>query len=257
MKRRTWGRVLAIDPTHRGFGFAILEDTGRFVDWGVKDMSGRKPDAWLRAVHDLVEWYLPDAIAVEDCKARESRRGRHARAFIAKLLALAKELKLWGCRVRPRDVRLSCAGSKDATKEQVATALTGRFPELMPRLPPKRKLSMSEDYRMAIFDALGMAVTVHRSLRIADTPPSVWRDLVRLHLLEPMNQSRETEPPGAGDSDAINTLRQKAARLFSEGKLSEAEIGRSLRVGEPIVRGWYWKWRMEGGRPGTAAASPG
>jgi len=94
MKGRQWGRVLAIDPTHRGFGFAVLEDSGRLVDWGVKDLSGGRPAAWLKAVRDLVAWYLPDALAVEDCAARESRRGRHARAFTAKVLALAKELKV-------------------------------------------------------------------------------------------------------------------------------------------------------------------
>jgi Holliday junction resolvasome RuvABC endonuclease subunit len=160
MKRqpKRWGRVLAIDPTHRGFGFAILEESGRLVDWGVKDLDGKKSGAWLLAVRELTERYLPDAIVVEDCAAAESRRGRRARAFTLKALALAKALKLGRCRVRQRAVRLACAGAKEATKEQVALALAGLFPELVPRLPPHRKPWMSEDYRMSIFDAVALGV---------------------------------------------------------------------------------------------------
>lgn len=30
-------RVLAIDPSTRGFGFAVLEAPNRLIDWGVKE----------------------------------------------------------------------------------------------------------------------------------------------------------------------------------------------------------------------------
>ena len=40
------------------------------------------------------------------------------------------------------------------TKHKIATVLAQRFAELAPLLPPKRKCTESEDYRMSIFDAL-------------------------------------------------------------------------------------------------------
>lgn len=35
-------RILAIDPTTRGFGFGILEAPERLIDWGVKEAKRRQ-----------------------------------------------------------------------------------------------------------------------------------------------------------------------------------------------------------------------
>jgi hypothetical protein len=43
----------------------------------------------------------------------------------------------------------------------LAEILATRFPEeLAPRLPPKRKPWISEDYRMDIFDAVALAIVL-------------------------------------------------------------------------------------------------
>jgi hypothetical protein len=45
------------------------------------------------------------------------------------------------------------------TKHMLAEIMAKRFPEqLGPQLPPKRKLWMSEDSRMSIFDAVALAM---------------------------------------------------------------------------------------------------
>ena len=45
------------------------------------------------------------------------------------------------------------------TKREIAEAIVREFPELEPRLPPVRKIWMSEDVRMSIFDAAALAIT--------------------------------------------------------------------------------------------------
>jgi hypothetical protein len=40
------------------------------------------------------------------------------------------------------------------TKEEIAWAIVGIFPELLVRLPPKRKKWQPEPHRMIIFDAI-------------------------------------------------------------------------------------------------------
>ena len=35
-------RILAIAPSSRGFGFAVLEGQEKLVDWGVKSIKGDK-----------------------------------------------------------------------------------------------------------------------------------------------------------------------------------------------------------------------
>ena len=38
-------RVLAIDPTTKGFGFAIMEGPERLIDWGVKGVKNNASKA--------------------------------------------------------------------------------------------------------------------------------------------------------------------------------------------------------------------
>jgi hypothetical protein len=45
------------------------------------------------------------------------------------------------------------------TKQEIARVVADQLPELAPRLPRVRKAWMSEDYRMAIFDAAAFALT--------------------------------------------------------------------------------------------------
>lgn len=62
-------------------------------------------------------------------------------------------------------IRRAFAAQGATTKEQIAAALASQFPELARRLPPKRKVWMSEDHRMAIFDAVALIFTgLHEEL---------------------------------------------------------------------------------------------
>jgi len=49
------------------------------------------------------------------------------------------------------------------TKQEIARVVADQLPELAPRLPRVRKPWMSEDYRMAIFDAAAFALTYYYS----------------------------------------------------------------------------------------------
>jgi hypothetical protein len=52
-----------------------------------------------------------------------------------------------------------------SNKAKTARIVAAKFPELRSRLPPERKPWMSEDYRMAIFDAAAFALTLFGSER--------------------------------------------------------------------------------------------
>jgi hypothetical protein len=67
-------RVLAIDPTGRGFGFAVLEGPRKLIDWGVKQIRKEKTARSILQSKELMEHYYPDVIVVEDWKGRGSRR---------------------------------------------------------------------------------------------------------------------------------------------------------------------------------------
>lgn len=148
-------RVLAIDPTSKGFGFAVLEGPETLVDWGVK--HARQAHHVSARIAELIERYEPDVMAVERVGASGCLRRERARRLIEGLHGLARHRHLRMRQISRQSVQRCFAAGEPATKRQIAAALTLRFPELRPHLPPERKPWMSEDERMAIFDAVGFA----------------------------------------------------------------------------------------------------
>jgi Holliday junction resolvasome RuvABC endonuclease subunit len=146
-------RVLAIDPSSRGFGFAIFEGPENLIDWGVKQVKGSKNRECLRRIERLMEYYQPEVIVVEDCTNRHSRRCLRVRELIGDILVLAAARKIKSRAVSRALVRKAFSSMGASTKQQIAAVIAEQFPELAPHLPPFRKLWMSEDYRMSIFDA--------------------------------------------------------------------------------------------------------
>ena len=54
--------MLAVDPTSRGFGFAVLEGPQDLIDWGVKQVRARKTSRSLKAIQELMQRYRPEMI---------------------------------------------------------------------------------------------------------------------------------------------------------------------------------------------------
>lgn len=158
-------RVLAIDPTSKGFGFAVLEGPSALIDWGVKRASGDRDVKSLEKAAELIERYQPEVLVVEHAAAKGSRRCPRVRQLIEDLIALALDRRLRTRRVSRRQVQQSFSINSSATKRQIAVALVERFPELEPHLPPVRKPWMSEDGRMGIFDAVAFGWASYESLR--------------------------------------------------------------------------------------------
>jgi hypothetical protein len=62
------------------------------------------------------------------------------------------------------------------TKHQIAVVIAGKFPELAPRLPPVRKPWMTEDARMAIFDAVALALAHYGRSRLERNSTDTGRE---------------------------------------------------------------------------------
>jgi len=152
-------RVLAIDPSIRGFGFAILEGPDRLIDWGVRETKVDKKRKSLRFIAELIDRYQPSVFVVEDYAAKGSRRCGRVRELINDIskLAVKRKVKVRSCSsVKVKQAFAECGGTN---KYKIAVEIANRFPELAPRLPRFRKPWMSEDYRMSIFDAAGLGLT--------------------------------------------------------------------------------------------------
>jgi Holliday junction resolvasome RuvABC endonuclease subunit len=152
-------RFLAVDPTCRGFGFAVLEGPERLLDWGVAHARKNKRDRCLARIAELIQRYEPTVIVAEDGTGKGSRRCPRVLRLLRDVRKLAAKNHIV-MRSFPRSkVWRTFAEGEALTKHQIAKLIAARFPELAPRLPPFRKPWMSEDDRMSIFDALAFALT--------------------------------------------------------------------------------------------------
>src|SRR5215831_7045008 len=151
-------RVLAIDPSTRGFGFAVLEGPNRLIDWGVKETKTDKKKRSLKLIEELMERYQPKVFVVEDYGGKGSRRCQRVGELIRDIskVALKRGIRVKSIsRLKVKQAFSQCGASN---KHEIAIAIAKQFPELAPRLPRFRKPWMSEDYRMSIFDAVGFGL---------------------------------------------------------------------------------------------------
>ena len=151
--------VLAIYANARGFSYALFEGPDRPVDWGLKGARGDKNERCLAKAVELIAWLKPDLLVLENANVEGSRRAPRIRELVEALRDHARSLKLKVRRYCRQELRAAFTAQGAATRYQIATVIAARFPEFEAALPPPRKIWMSEDRKLAIFDAISLVVT--------------------------------------------------------------------------------------------------
>lgn len=148
--------VLAIDPTSKGFGFAVIENDLFLVDYGIARVWSPRLREFIDKTYSVVEKYRPVMIILPRIGSEKTRRRTRA-----KVSALAAHLRFNHHTVvmLPRDSVLKTFAPA-GTKDEIAQAIAKAFPELTSRLPRKRRPWMSEDESMNVFDAVALALAV-------------------------------------------------------------------------------------------------
>ena len=67
-------RVAAIDPSHRGLGFAVLEGPSQLLDCVRQAEEGDKNAKCVAIVRELIDRYRPHVLVVENATRKSSRR---------------------------------------------------------------------------------------------------------------------------------------------------------------------------------------
>ncbi len=167
-------RVLAIDPYHKGFGFAVLEEPLQLIDFGLKiPTTGKgKGNVHLKKVERIIDHYRPDVLVVEDSQARECRRWRKARDALHGIEKLASYRNVEYVRLSRSVVYQIVASQGTPTKYIVAVEIAKRFPELESYLPRPRKSWDSEYDTMNIFDATALALCFYLRMEEEVSNPS-------------------------------------------------------------------------------------
>jgi hypothetical protein len=157
-KNKSYIRILAIYPITGGFGFAVLEPSDKLIDWGVVHVPSSNTEECLFRVAKFIDRYRPDVVITEHPN-KSPHRGERVRLLLANILHLATTKRKRRTGISRTQVRGRFSKLGRITKRRIAVTIAKQFPELEPRLPRLRKPWMAQDSRMAIFDALALALT--------------------------------------------------------------------------------------------------
>ncbi len=156
--------VLAVYPSARGFAFVIFEGPFSPLDWSAREIRGRhKNQRCLVSVAALLERYQPDVLVLQDMSPTGTRRAFRMKELNAGIGELAEERGIPVCAFSRAQVRAAFEPFGHTSKHSIAETIAKHIPAFDRYLPPPRKPWMSEDARMAVFDAVALALTFLQS----------------------------------------------------------------------------------------------
>lgn len=171
MKRHNETHVLALDVRHSRIGYALFSGPKRLLDRGASTVPPQCNDraGWIRQrMTSLLQQGSPSFIVMKQ-RRRARPTGNAAGVPILNAIRLAAKEHGIPMYVLGREEIESVFNVFHArTKEQIARAVVGIFPELLGRLPPTRKKWQPEARGMIVFDAIatGVAYWQRSSFRI-------------------------------------------------------------------------------------------
>ena len=121
----------------------------------------------LAKIEELMAWYRPEVLVVERAHGSGSRRAERIRQLHLQLVELAKTRKIALRLFTRSDIKAAFASRNASTKYEIAEAVSRELPDLAPWLPPPKKLWMSEDRWLGMFDAASLALTFYDSQKRA------------------------------------------------------------------------------------------
>jgi len=151
--------VLSIIFNTRGLSYALFEGVVAPVDWGIKTIKDKQN--YFEHVRLLVHLFQPSVIVLQDCSGKLARCTKAIKALINRIDKLANKKHIKVVRYSRTDIRTCFAYYGARNKDEIARAIALVLPEFASRIPPMRKLWMSEDYRMGLFDALSLMFTYY------------------------------------------------------------------------------------------------
>jgi hypothetical protein len=169
-------RILAVDARRSRFGYALFEGPTRLLDWGASEIPAYTADRTAvliasKRIVPLLKLGHPEVLVVK--RPRRGKRGSAtATAPIVKaILREATERQIRVCPMSRKEILRAFRIFEGSTKNEIAEFLAGVFPELLARLPPKKKAWQSERHSMIVFDAIATGFAFWQRNGAQSLPP--------------------------------------------------------------------------------------
>ena len=152
-------RILTIALRSRRFAFSVFEGPDKLLDWGMvfyPSNSGAQQTAATKRIASLFTQFTPSEVVVGRARLLNTREGSGVRPILTSLRYEASSRLIPLCFMRRPELSEVFRQFHVRSKHEIASMLAQIFPEILWRLPPKRKIWESERPRMAMFDAIAL-----------------------------------------------------------------------------------------------------
>ena len=157
MRHHNEMRILAVDARQSRFGYALFEGPRHLLDWGeIPAGSANRTSIKIasKRIEPLLELGHPEVVVVK--RARRGNRGSATATtpIVKAILREATERQIPVYPMSRTEIQQAFRIFGGSTKDEIANIVAGEFPELLARLPSKKKAWQSERHAMIVFDAI-------------------------------------------------------------------------------------------------------
>jgi len=157
MRRKGPTRILALDLHPRSFGYVVVENPKRLLDWGVCSYRGKHGAGTVlvrKRLRQLLNLWRPAALVLLKPLKKSRRPNQKKDRLLERIVTETKNRRI----IVREMVKSSVDYQGNLTKYENARRVAEHFPVLTRELPPKRQIWQSEHYRMSIFTAAALAM---------------------------------------------------------------------------------------------------
>jgi len=161
MKRYNETHVLALDVRHSRFGYALFSGPKRLLDRGASTVPSQCSDraGWIRQrMALLLQHGAPSSIVMKQLRRARLSGNTDGVPILNAIRLAAKEHGIPMYVIGREEIESVFHVFHARTKEEIARAVVGIFPELLGRLPPIRKKWQPEAHGMIVFDAIATGI---------------------------------------------------------------------------------------------------
>jgi hypothetical protein len=167
-------RIVAIAIRSQRLGFAVLEGSLGLVDWRTvhyRSNSIPRIKAAMKKLMSLLALSTPSVIVIESSRLVNAPNASNVYS-IRRFLKREADLRLVPMIFMKReDVRRAFRDFHARSKDAIAATLAQMFPELLSKLPPKRRIWHGEHPIMPLFDAVALAIAFLDQQNTQDPTP--------------------------------------------------------------------------------------
>jgi hypothetical protein len=153
--------VMAFDLRHRRFGYAAFLGHHTLLEWGQRvypAVGDAERELARKRILKLLTEHRPDLILLKQERWDRGHTDLHLANVLSALREEAQAKSIPIRLIQNQSVTITFSVYGCETKYDIASKLTGMFPELLPSLPPRRKPWQAEHPRMRVFEAVALGV---------------------------------------------------------------------------------------------------